>query len=68
MVAAAWRGRRAAGMQTMVHDAEFAAIEPSGCIGGLTPSTASPPPQPSPSSIATKPTTIGSTTAASLPS
>jgi hypothetical protein len=33
MVGAAWRGRRAAGMQTMVYDAEFAAIEPSGCGG-----------------------------------
>jgi len=33
MVGAAWRGRRAAGMQTMVYDAEFAAIEPSGCLG-----------------------------------
>jgi hypothetical protein len=33
MVGAAWRGRRAAGMQTMVYDAEIAAIEPSGCGG-----------------------------------
>jgi hypothetical protein len=33
MVGAAWRGRRAAGMQTMVYDAEIAAIEPSGCSG-----------------------------------
>jgi hypothetical protein len=33
MVGAAWRSRRAAGMQTMVYDAEIAAIEPSGCTG-----------------------------------
>jgi hypothetical protein len=33
MVGAAWRGRRAAGMQTMVYDAEFAAIERTGCDG-----------------------------------
>jgi hypothetical protein len=33
MVGAAWRARRSAGMQTMVFDAEFAAIELSGCLG-----------------------------------